>query len=294
MLVLIKTIFITTLYTVGQPFNDVPIDASGKIKGALISQTPVLIGLLRKRHVAADVLLVLLIGHGTRIINGNSLQTAGCGTGNGLGGPDFVGASRGSRPVDSGIVYACVQVKTKVVRNFVIQLKVEIETLITVVFHQATILIVGAAQGIARFFTAAVDAHIMLLRDHIGAKHIVLPIDGLHVAIQIQILINPEATLKVFNAVFTVEGCQLVITHHVLIRIEYVHALRKILYLHVTVVSHLGFPALGTFGGNHNHPVGSLRTVNSCRRSVLQNINRFDVAGGHIVDAAYRKTIHDV
>ena len=118
----------------------------------------------------------------------------------------------------------------------------------------------------------------------VGVEYLVLPVGAFAVLCGIVV----DGSLTAINCAF-VDHCG------VFGGVEHVAVLPRILDAKTKIVSYLGCACLAFLGGNEDDAVGSPRTVNRARCSVLQYLDRLDVVGVEVVDAAVDwHTVHDV
>ena len=63
-----------------------------------------------------------------------------------------------------------------------------------------------------------------------------------------------------------------------------VHLVGKVLKADVAIIADAGLAFLTVLGGDQDDTVGTVRTINSCSRGILQDFHRLDVARVDIVE----------
>ena len=78
------------------------------------------------------------------------------------------------------------------------------------------------------------------------------------------------------------------------IRIQYIVFLSHFLILCITVVINCRFPRLSRFCSNNHNSVSTSCPINSSRRRILQDINRFNIIRRYIRNPIHRKAVHNI
>ena len=60
---------------------------------------------------------------------------------------------------------------------------------------------------------------------------------------------------------------------------------------HIAIIRHLHLALLGFLGGDDDNTIGTLRTVDGCRRGILQDVDSLNIVG---VQVAHRATLYTV
>ena len=120
---------------------------------------------------------------------------------------------------------------------------------------------------------------------------LVYPVGVVHVAVGIT---DGAERSPVYGRHARVEA-SLVHDLHVLGRVEHVELAGKCLPANISVVGNLAGTFFSALGGNENHTVGSLRTVDGSRGCILQHVDALDIGRveggdvtGHTVDKVER------
>ena len=142
-----------------------------------------------------------------------------------------------------------------------VQLEHESETAEVVVGHQTAVVVVGAGKGELGLVGTARQTHVVAVREHIGAEHVFLPVDGLDALVQVEVVEHTKLLVEGVQTAGTAYQGVLIVRHHIVVGVHRVQTLRHGLRLYETVVGHLRLAALGVLRRNKNHTVGTLRTV---------------------------------
>ena len=137
-----------------------------------------------------------------------------------------------------------------------------------------TVHVVGAGH-ILGLASTAVDAHVVVVRDT-GAQHFVLPVGvaALVVGVARDVVVPQEATDVVGRS--------------------HVERLSHLVDGHIAVVAHVGAAFQSALGGDDDHTVGSLRTIDGRSRSVAQHVDGLNIIGSHHRDVYAGNTVDDV
>ena len=141
-------------------------------------------------------------------------------------------------------------------------------------FHDTLTVHVVHRSHVLGLVVSAVDAHVVVVA-HAGAQHFVLPVGAAALVVGI---VDAVGTHVVANVV---GRC-------------HIEGLCNIIESHVAVVAHVGALVLAALGGDDDHAVGSLRTVDGRCRSIAQHVDRLNVVGGYHRDVNAGNAVDDV
>src|SRR5690606_9413167 len=74
----------------------------------------------------------------------------------------------------------------------------------------------------------------------------------------------------------------------------HIHQVGSFGYAHEPVVGHHQFAGAAFFGGDEQHSVGGAHAVNSCSRSIFQDIHRHDISRINITDIVGDHAVHHI
>ena len=131
----------------------------------------------------------------------------------------------------------------------------------------------------------------MALRKNALTEEVVLPVDGFDALVEIQVVEHAELFVERIQCAFAAQGSILVVRHDVLVSVENVHTLGNGFCLQVTVVVHNSLTTLSVLRRDENYTVGTLRTVDGCRGSILQHRDVFDVVRRKVAQLTTLETV---
>ena len=114
------------------------------------------------------------------------------------------------------------------------------------------------------------------------------------ILIQVEVSERTETLFEAADIRCTAESSTLIVVLNVLIRSHGVKSLGNVLSLNVTIVRNYGLTRLSTLGGNQDYTICTLRTIDSCRSSILQHGNVLNVRRSNVTDAGYWESVYDV
>ena len=121
---------------------------------------------------------------------------------------------------------------------------------------------------------ATVNGNVVVVRDT-GAQNLILPVGVATLVVGIV-----DAVLR--HVVADVAGR------------SHIERLGNLIESHISVVAHVGTAFVTALGGDDNHAVGSLRTVDSRCRSIAQHVDRLNVVRCYHRDVDSGNTVDDV
>ena len=125
----------------------------------------------------------------------------------------------------------------------------------------------------------------------------ILPVVTLEVLEHVHIFPVTELACVVVNfrlVAVVVEHCILILPLSILIRTENVNLLSDVLDAVESIITNLCLTSLTAICGNEDYTVSTTRTVDGCRRSILQHCDVLDVACRNITDTVNGESVNDI
>ena len=185
----------------------------------------------------------------------------------------------------------CIEAELEFLVDLVVEFEVYRETRVVVVWHQTAVVVVCAAERELGLVVTTVQAYVLLCREHIGTKHILLPVDGINALVDVEVVINAKHLLETLHCLVATEHCILVVAHHIIVCVHSLLAVSHGLGLHEAVVVDTCLARLAALGGDKDNTVGTTGTIDSGRRGILKHSDILDIICRDIVDIVCRETV---
>ena len=213
---------------------------------------------------------------------------------NSLRSTNLVSTTLSTLTVHLLVTHISLHRELQILVDVVVQLEHESITREVVVFHQTTIVVVCARERELGLLRTTVQTQVVAVRKNIGTEHILLPIDSPNTLVEIEVVINTIVLFERCHVAATAEERILIVRHHIVVSVHCLQALSDGLRLQITVVVNLSLTCLCTLCRDEDNTICTLRTVDSCRRSILQHSDVLNIVRRNIADARSLETIHNV
>ena len=164
---------------------------------------------------------------------------------------------------------------------------------VAVLGHDTVLVIVVVAQQESGLVIASGDADIVRLGERRVSEHEILPVYGLPARIfvvyagicaGVEIGVRERAAEHVGpfgDLAARIEHRELILVLHIVLDSEHGQLLAQALELAVDIVGHRSLAGLAGLGGDQDHSVGALRTVDRGRGRILEHVDALDVIDIH-------------
>ena len=183
------------------------------------------------------------------------------------------------------VAHVCLHRELQVLVDVVVQFEHESVTAEVIVLHQTTIVVVCTRERELGLFSTTVQTQVVAVRKNIGTEHILLPVDGPNTLVEVEVVINTIVLFERCHVAATAKESILIVRHHIVVSVHCLQALCNGLCLQITVVVNLSLTSLRILCSDEDYTIGTLRTIDGCRRCILQHGDIFNIIRRDVADA---------
>ena len=158
--------------------------------------------------------------------------------------------------------------------------------------HDSLVINMSISKVELSFFRAASDREVVVEGMTYTTKHLILPI--ISRCRSIKVTIFPITKQIGIFALIVSQHRILTLPLNIVSCRKSIQSLSHLLPRIVCVVRYTYLTLLTTLSSNEDYTVGTTRTVDSCRRSILQYCDIFDIGSRNIADTFHWETIDDI
>ena len=190
------------------------------------------------------------------------------------------------------------EVETHTLVRFGVQLERSVVALEARHLHDGFVVYHAVAKGVFHLVGAAYNREVVVERVADAAEGLLLPVVGGHVVVLVNVFPVAEEIGEGRRVGLVIllglEHFQLVVPLHIVFGAEHVERVGHLLPRIVGIVGHLSLALLAALGRDEDNAVGTARTVDGRRRSVLEHVDGLDVGRRDVADVVDGETVNDV